>query len=59
MIELAILIAILVEIIQSWFDRKNQDKLFKQMLEVMEDSGAELADMRDAVVEEKDGAESN
>jgi FtsZ-interacting cell division protein ZipA len=51
-IEILILIAILVEIVQSWLDRRNQEKVFKKMLEVLEDSNAELADIRDETVSE-------
>jgi hypothetical protein len=51
-IEKLILIAILVEIFQSWLDRRNQEKLFNKMLDVMEDSNAELADIRDETVGE-------
>lgn len=62
LIEILILLAILGEIGWSIYDRWSQNKkndesldLLKGIKEILEDSNAELADIRDETVEGKDG----
>ena len=62
-IEILILLAILVEIGWSIYDRWKQNKnneeqlnLLKAIKETLESSEAELVDIRDATVEEEDAA---
>jgi hypothetical protein len=61
LIEILILLAILWEIGWSIYDRRKTSErdqaqldLLKKMLEILEDSNAELADIRDETVEEED-----
>lgn len=52
-IEILILLAILTEIGMSLYDRKKYDEKQDKIIELLEDSNAELADIRDVSVEEE------
>lgn len=52
-IEILILLAILVEIAISLYDRKKQDAKQDKIIELLEDSKEELVDLVDTVAEEK------